>query len=471
MKALSYNMSYASDLGINPDGTVKAFAHVPTKNSTHEYIFVPSELNFLYNYKQNHQDTWNPRLAWNNALSFLTANINTHKPCFVGLQEMNRWYNYSDQIQEFGKEGKLWKKERPEKGTMRTVCEMKLNNNEFGYTSSLTETSYAKKIREVWASLRGVEKVVEEISKIDGYDCFHEEVKGETFLNSGELAGRFSVVTIWHKPTLGEFHAAQVFPFSEDNSRPMLFVVVGDENNYTLLINLHSPNKPVISTENYTKLKDDINTKLTGFCDSIGIMINSFKNIFMVGDFNDRYGGLLTDESRGLFRTRKGNNDKIPGGEYNGEFGLNNGVVLKFVSDSAPISCCFNWDSTRGDKSKQELDGDVPEHTTIEERTKLKTNNLYNDGDGLNLNGDRGKDYYYLGDYCFSSIADGKLSVVAATEDHSDHKMVMLEIPATEEKKGGGRRYSVRALTRRISKKSRRKSRRHKRRTPTNKKQ
>jgi hypothetical protein len=336
---------------------------------------------------------------------------------------------------------------------------MKLNNDEFGYNTDLDEKSYSSSIKEKWENLRGVEKVVDMIeNQFKEYDYFHDEVLGSTTPASSDLAGRFSVMTIWHKPTLGEFFSAQVFPFKEDNARPLLFVVVAKDGKYTLLINLHSPNKPLISEANYSEIKDDIIAKYNQFLAKT--QLTSFENVFMVGDFNDRYGGLLSEESRTRFRNRPtptkvapGPNLPIPSGEYSGEFELDNNLKLTFKSDSAPISCCYNWDSTKGQQSNKPLDGDIPDDKPSKK---------------LPLPEDRAKEYYYLGDYIFSSKEGGKLSVVSAMEDqdHSDHKMVMMEIPLSM---GGRRRYSTRGL-KRHTKKGMPKARRASRKKRTHKK-
>jgi hypothetical protein len=175
---------------------------------------------------------------------------------------------------------------------------------------------------EEWDASRGVEAIVEKLGEFQEYDYFHDEVKGETLPSSGFLAGRFSAMTIWHKSTLGTFFAGQVFSYTLDNSRPLLFVITKRGEEYTLLINLHAPNKPPISTANYTEIADDIVEKCMHFLSTAGLTMPQITNIYMVGDFNDRYGGLLTEVSRNLFRTRDGPNLPIPVGPYSGEFKL-----------------------------------------------------------------------------------------------------------------------------------------------------
>ncbi len=438
IKLLSYNMSYASDLGIDPEKTLETFV-----NAT-GFKFVPSEINFLLNRKRTYLDS-QPRLAWENAFIFLKTQINVLKPTFIGLQEMNRWYDYSNQMEIYGEKGHFYNNtERPTKGKIRTAKEMKLNNDEFGYNAELNEDSYSSFIKEGWTDLRGIEKVVDFIEKEQpGYDYFHDEVRGETTPGSNILAGRFSVMTIWHKPILGEFFAAQVFPFELDNSRPMLFVVVVKDDKYTLLINLHAPNKPNGGDtkkydDEYESIESDIKTKYETFVESVSKTVPNkpltFENIYMVGDFNDRYGKFLNDKSRLNFRTRDGLNKDIPIGPYSGEFMLGD-KLLKFESDSAPNSCCYNWDSTKGDNSEKPLDGDIPEK---KEKKKLP------------LPEDRAKEYYYIGDYAFS-LKGGKLSVIQSDVDYSDHKMVMFEentSTAETPQQGGRRRRSIRNLKR-----------------------
>jgi hypothetical protein len=62
-------MSYASDLGINPENTLQTF-----KDAT-GFKFVPSELNFLLSkYRKNESDPL--RTTWENAFTFLKTNVN-----------------------------------------------------------------------------------------------------------------------------------------------------------------------------------------------------------------------------------------------------------------------------------------------------------------------------------------------------------------------------------------------------------
>jgi hypothetical protein len=329
---------------------------------------------------------------------------------------------------------------------------MTLNTPSLGYSRESTEVDWIENNqREEWTVSRGVEAIVEKLSGFQDYDYFHDEVKGETVTvpSSGVLAGRFSAMTIWHKPTLGSFFAGQVFSYVLDNSRPLLFVITKKDKEYTLLINLHAPNKPAISTANYTEIAGDINDKCMSFLGTAKLTMPQITNIYMVGDFNDRYGGLLTEVSRNLFRTRAGPNLPIPGGSYSGEFKLGD-TPLTFNSSSAPTSCCYNWDSTKGISSSKPLDGDVPV-----ERAEHKSA----------LSDERGgtDNYYYLGDYCFSS--NGGELVVDRSEgsNYSDHQLVYLTDGVTPTE--GGRRKTLRKKSTRRHKKMNHKKSHKKRRS------
>jgi hypothetical protein len=88
---------------------------------------------------------------------------------------------------------------------------------------------------------------------------------------------------------------------------------------------------------------------------------NKFDEIFMTGDFNDRYGGLLNGKTKKLFRERVSKNDgynqpppKNTEPNSSGVFNLYDESkspvsprVLTFkFKDNFPLSCCYSWYST-----------------------------------------------------------------------------------------------------------------------------
>lgn len=448
-------MSYASDLGLPVNKIIEHFTNATS------FLFIPSETSFL---KKQFDADMKPRDSWKKALDYLFGFIEKNKPSVIGLQELNRWYDYGDDPRktgydftqseisgyEFGKKGTLYteKNRLPKKNdTPRTFVEMNLNNRNamsLGYEKTDTDSEWKDVNSEEWGVPKGVEAIVEKLKKLEKYDYFHDEVYGTG--NGKSIAGRFAAMIIWDTTVLGNFYAGQVFSFAFDTARPLLFVITKKDNKYTLLINAHAPNKPNpifgIYDANYDAIKADIILKYNIFIAEIMQTTKqniTFTNIYITGDFNDRYGNFLNEESRTLFRTRNANNLSVPTGKYNGEFNIG-GKVLTFTSDTAPTSCCYNWDSTKSEISKNPLDGDIPSANDIISRAIVKNALPPKRGEPSN--------YYYVGDYCFSSNG-GTLMVDTPSQD-SDHQLVYLTEPTS-----GGRRRR-----RNSSRKSRRQNKR-----------
>jgi hypothetical protein len=329
-------------------------------------------------------------------------------------------------------------------------------------------TEWVKNNFENWNGLKGVEAIVEMLRVKPNYKYFHGEAD-ETKI------GRFTVMTIWDSEKLGQFHAGQVFSAtdaSNSKNRPLLFVVTVKDGIYYLIMNIHGKNDPGDSANYYPINKAYINTQYEIFKSNLkGITI---KDYYVVGDFNDPFGGFFDVESTSKFRNRTAPDAanevtgifpslNIPPGPFVGEFKLDE-TSLTFTSDNAPISCCYNWDSTK--------------NMATFENGETVDNYILQDGNSLRLTmsgskpADAGKtkevitpegrgkpdNYYYPGDYCFSNRG-GKLSVLSAPEGLSDHQPVMLTISGTS----GGKK-------RRTNKRKINKTRRFKRRNSSRRK-
>lgn len=379
---VSFNMSYASDLGIKPENALSNKANGITK-------FAPSESDFI----NANTIPGDRRGAWKKAIGLLTSFIAEKKPCLIGLQEINRWHKYSDMMTEPSVNGKLYTNgERPQMQDKRTFKDMKMDTPSLGYTIDSNEEEWQTNNGESWDAPRGAEAIVDMVRQFPEYDCFHDEVYGTD--PSKAYIGSFSGMCIWNKTQFGNLEAAQVFSFDrQDTSRPILFVVTKLREDYSLFINIHGPNGPSEAEKmksTIEKMVKNINDKFDVFKQGAGYNDVVFKNIFLTGDFNDRMGYLLKRVSKQKL------DEGIKNTIYYGEFILGS-TRLEFHSDNRPISCCFK-------------EGNPP--------------------------------YKNIGDYVFSN-KNGNLTVHQTTSN-SDHKLVYFEsdnIDSQEYEKDEEREY------------------------------
>jgi len=459
---VSYNMSYASDLGINIEEAKKNYDEYiddkrPVKftndgdDTKKLFFFSPSELIFLMKYAEK----GNPRSCWLKAFDYLKTEILDKKVTVIGLQELNRWFNYDgfedNSIETYnttafnGKPGqyitkdlydtsKTPKKQRSFDEVFRDDSQRSLGYASYDNTSKPTDTDWeVKNSLQKWGGKKGVEAIVDLLNnKYPNYQYFHGEAD-ETGI------GRYAVMTIWDTTVLGNFHCAQVFSSStvpNSLNRPLTFVVTNKDGTYSLIINIHGQNNPADSAKTYESTKNHIKGMFAIFKNNLGSI--TITNYFLTGDFNDAFGGFFDEESIGKFRDRT--DGVIKEGPYTGEFMLES-IPLTFTSEKAPISCCYNWDSTQNTDEQVKFNNDTitmepmkgPFRDTMSgfvpsqgqyskpdlERIVLKTT----------LPENRGKpdNYYYPGDYCFSNKG-GVLTVMPAPEGLSDHQPVMLTI-------------------------------------------
>jgi len=371
-------MSYASDLGINPDAAIQNFVN---KKLAGGDLFIPSEIQFIKLAK----DTFGtPRAAWKKAFEYLKYYMEKEKPMLIGLQELNRWFDYEYQMTESGVDGHYYT-ELPKKKEQRRTLRQMIGEDSYdslGFIKKEGEHDEESKLwetingNEPWNELRGVEKIVDMVEKIDNYGYFHDEV----YAAFSKHIGSFSAMTIWDKNRLGTFVAGQVFSYKNpddkvmDLSRPNTFVVTKNGGKYYLLINLHAPNNADYSMDDYTQIRMSIIKNYKKFMENFPEKskevkdFNNFDEIFMTGDFNDRFGGLLNGETKNLFRERVFKNDgynqpppenTVP--NSSGVFNLydeppDSTRVLTFkFKDNFPLSCCYSWYSTWSEDWLQSL--------------------------------------------------------------------------------------------------------------------
>ena len=451
---VSYNMSYASDLGINIEQAKKNFDESVGKG----FFFSPSELIFLMKYAEK----TNPRSCWLKAFDYLKTEILGKNVTVIGLQELNRWYDYDGFGDNNNKEtyntalngkpgqyitidlydtSKTPKKQRSFDEIFRDDSQRSLGYASYDNQNKSTETDWEIKNSQKWNDKKGVEAIVELINNTN-YQYFHGEADEKNI-------GRYAVMTIWDTTILGQFHSAQVFSSSTtvtSLNRPLTFVVTNKDSVYSLIINIHGQNNAADSAESYESTKSHINKMFTDFKQNLGdIPITKY---FLTGDFNDAFGGFFNAESRDKFRNRE--DQAIKKGPYTGEFVLES-IPLTFTSDEAPISCCYNWDSTKNTDEKIKFNDkiitmnpmngkyrDIMSGFVPSPNENYSIPNLEKIVSKTPLPEQRGKpnNYYYPGDYCFSNKG-GVLTVMNAPEGLSDHQPVILTIPANST--GGGK--------------------------------
>ena len=149
-------------------------------------------------------------------------------------------------------------------------------------------------------------------------------------------------ITIWDKSVLGEQKGnAGLYYFNAvDKSHFTTFVAT---TNGFILINVYAPISNDVSAFNYAMYLDLIKGHFQQFLQQqqINTVIDPLK-VLVVGDFNDRFGGLLTNEvdSSIVIQTRIKIRVKA-----DGVLKLADNVTLSFTG-AAPKSCCANWDSS-----------------------------------------------------------------------------------------------------------------------------
>ena len=388
----SYNMSFASDLGIVPNKNIKGRQD--------------SEAAFLMNNEQSR------RTFWIRAASKLENFIITKKPMFVGLQELNRWEKQDPDIRVNG--------EDVPNRRYKTFDEMQLGSKGFQdwkeWEDHNNDTFYSDLAKENYG-VEYLEYIVKNTELFQDYRSCSGEVKTSF--------GDFTAMCIWHKD-FGEYIYAQVYPMYiegitvngkqyGDRSRPML-VVLTDKNK--LLVTLHGPNNTRDAECCSKALSETVNAILDKFIKDAIIEDPQQLDVYITGDFNDKFGGLKEIKLPSIEEDR----------------------LVKYSND-APKSCCYNWDSTYSDNMEEVNCVNEPMNTPCE-KTQSKISKVPEGkvtagvGERFLLPPEQGKveNYAFTGDYCFSEKG-GDLKLYISQEkkkevsDASDHELVYMEIP------------------------------------------
>ena len=203
--------------------------------------------------------------------------------------------------------------------------------------------------------------------------------------------------------------------------RPLLLVLTQKGDDYYLLINIHGAQEARLRTnkEEFNKymIKNNKETIETEAINFLGKTIP--KNIFVMGDFNDRYDAIKDITIAGMEVS------------YNG---------------TAPKSCCHNWDSACEDK---DLESNL-DFTCKEQPQIPKTSNTPNTPKTpkLPLPPGRGKieNYRYAGDKVFGLNPTKDIKIYnyedrqGLVSKESDHELVFATFNDVPNPASGGRR-------------------------------
>jgi hypothetical protein len=237
----TYNMSFASDLGI-----------VPNKNTD---IRQDSEAAFLMRTSETDR-----REFWKNSLNLLMDFITDQRPVCVGLVELNKW---PDQ----GLNGRY--------NGLETFTKMHLGDKGFNDWDD-----WCKSNKDGETELKGIAAIQARLQAHSQYDEYH----GGVTLPFGD----FYAMCIWDKNVLGNKKYGATYGMNVgnnygDNSRPIIFVYT---ENKVLLIVLHGPNNAVDALAGSPMLKALISLKTKQFCNDKNLSASDIDYCVVSGDFN-----------------------------------------------------------------------------------------------------------------------------------------------------------------------------------------
>lgn len=429
---VSYNMSFASDKGLDPK--------VKDDSAASEMSFLKQQ----YEVGSENRIVPDKRQYWNNAVkflfSFVTERQKDDSKLVIALQEMNATVG--------GSTGSSFIEENmPRK-----------SNYNFATDFVYVQESQQPALTTVWDKSFGdiTSSRIYEMAQNIPDNASYDSKNPDTQINYEQMVlpngfAPAGVYNIRNKeiPSLGQ------------SGRPILFVYT---NKGYLLINIQATNNPADSANGYRDELTLIRSKFILFTTFARIDMSQLdKNkIFVMGDFNDRYGGLLIrDES----------NKPV-----SGALKLSDSIELVFRG--AQLSCCHNLDSSctnteyesaslRDPTKPWTKDCPLRGFATVGPRDYDK---IYRMGEAGNVD-----NYRYYGDYCFAAEGGELMKYptsrsVSSTE--SDHEMVYMVLngptthtqreiydPSTGKNKEGGCRRR-RTCKRRKSSRRRRPTRR-----------
>jgi len=335
---------------------------------------------------------------WLNTLENLKNFILENNPAMIGLQEMN------------------------------------INNDDYIFLDSrsadkINETMITKEKVDDLVGTKAVIKMLNEINNTNGTQ--YKLLCGEVYTTFKSYVG---ICIIYDVNKIGEIVDSKLLDNPKQPGRPLLMAIT--DKGY-LLATMHGAQIGTNTMNINNAFNNDmLNMNKTFLQDSITTFIgdNPVKNIYVTGDFNDRYDALT-------------------------EFDIRDKVVK--YDDVSPITGCPNWDSA----------GTSNLVNTVANSEDYKTCKFVPEGGikGIALDEEHAKEanYLYKGDKCFS-INGGKIEIHPSTLSTlgvsvcSDHKLVFQKVPVVSE--GGKSRKSRKSKKGKSSKKGKksRKSRKSK---------
>ena len=415
----TFNMSFASDLGLDPDQNV-----------------FPSEASFLQRNKALAQKTNQPydvRKFWKNSLKLLTTFITTQKPVFVGLQEM--------ELTEPNQRNKITNEMHGTAAVDAAILELRMPQ----YTTLSRKVAGASPtVTSIWN-----QEVLGPVAVHEVYAFLHKDARNPDQIEP------MNAVQPTEVPTL-------------NGSRPMLYI-------YTtkgfLLINIHGENDERDSGSGYQRaqmwIQKTTNKFLTSFASQITTPVDPNKVLF-VGDCNDRYNGIG-------FKFDK------EGGEL--KLSMNPPITLQYIGHAPNSCCynwdsSCSEQSRRRIEAKTETGLNIvvsrkPRFTCTLPEPGYKTAGP--NRRVLPMTDEEGalSSYQYTGDYCLAAQPVLPMQIyrpaefAAAVSSESDHELVyaVVRIPngTVGGKSRGLRQKTHRRRSRRRYTRRHRKTHRHRR--------
>lgn len=384
---VTYNMSFASDKGMSV-------------NKDNKFLNYPSEMSFLKK-MENDISITDKRQYWINAAALLKKFVDEKKSTnslVIGLQEMN------DTQQETASE--TWTK----------YIEQQIvdSNYKFAVDHLYVIETQQPALMTIWDSVQFgniiANQIYELAQKIDNPSEYNPHNKDTLDSELSNYKTQFAL-----KNSLSTT--------INQSGRPIMFTYT--DKGY-LFINIQATNNAPDSANEYKIQLGFIQNKFMLFLDKLiaETKITSYdkiepSNIFVIGDFNDRYGGL---------------------GKYlllSPDFKQ---YTLKFDGE-APKSCCHNLDSScKADPIVVEKHNNSnAKDCKFDSKFKLvgpRTNEeialMEEDGNVEN--------YRYVGDYCFA-FNGGELKMYPKRENNvqsteSDHEMVYMVVAPSASSSG-----------------------------------
>ena len=239
----TYNMSFASDLGIVPNKDID--------------IRQDSEAAFLIR-----TSVTDRREFWKNSLNLLMEFIEKQRPVYVGLVELNKW---------------------PELGTDGAAIfkEMYLGSKGFTDWNDWCESNQNGE-----QELKGIAAIKDRLQKHPQYTEYHGGVTGKF---RSIPFGDFYAMCIWDHTVLGNIKYGETYDMNlvtgnyGDNSRPIIFVYTTLK---VLLVVLHGPNNADDALAGSPMLKALISLKTKQFCNDKNLSASDIDYCVVSGDFN-----------------------------------------------------------------------------------------------------------------------------------------------------------------------------------------